>query len=59
MKDNAVYLRHIRDAIVRIRRYAAGGREDFLSRPMVQDAVMRNLEIIKVHIQCPNTTSFS
>ncbi len=46
MKDNAGYLRHIRDAIARIHAYTVGGRQEFLARPMVQDAVMRKLEII-------------
>ncbi len=46
MKDAAVYLRHICDAIARIEMYTAQGREAFLENPMVQDAVIRNLEVI-------------
>ena len=42
-----VYLSHIRDAAVRIESYLEGvGVETFLSNPMVQDAVIRQLEII-------------
>lgn len=46
MKDDSVYLRHIRDAIQRIERYTAGGRVEFERNSMVQDAVVRNLEVI-------------
>jgi len=43
----ADYLAHILEAIVRIRRYTEGlDRQGFGSREMVQDAVLRNLEII-------------
>ena len=41
------YLEHIRDAIARISRYTAGKIEaDFLGDELVQDGVIRNLEII-------------
>ncbi len=46
MKDDRVYLRHIRDAIARIGSYVTGGREAFLADTMIQDAVIRNLEVI-------------
>ena len=46
MKDDRVYLRHIRDAIARIDSYVARGRDAFLAETMVQDAVIRNLEVI-------------
>jgi uncharacterized protein with HEPN domain len=46
MKGDRVYLEHIRDAISRIESYTTGGRDVFLEQPMVQDAVMRNLEIV-------------
>lgn len=39
------YLLHIRDAIARIERYTGGDRELFLGDPMIQDAVVRNLEV--------------
>ena len=42
----AVYLRHMLDAARRILEYTEGvDRESFLQRPMVQDAVIRQLEI--------------
>jgi uncharacterized protein with HEPN domain len=46
MKDTKVYLLHIRDAIAQIQSYTEGGHEEFLDNKMIQDAVIRNLEII-------------
>jgi uncharacterized protein with HEPN domain len=43
----ADYLRHIVDAVERIRGYTAGLTEDkFLQSPLIQDAVVRNLEVV-------------
>ena len=46
MKDDKLYLAHIRDAIRKICFYTAGGREEFMQNPMAQNAVVRNFEII-------------
>ena len=46
MKDDRVYLQHVRDAMRRIREYTKDGKEAFLADPLVQDATIRNLEII-------------
>ncbi|MEE9545146.1 MAG: DUF86 domain-containing protein [Rhodospirillales bacterium] len=46
MTGDTLYLRHILDAIARARSYTAGGRESFMATPMIQDATIRNLEII-------------
>jgi uncharacterized protein with HEPN domain len=46
MKDDRLYLEHIREAIDKIVTYTTDGREEFLRRPMIQDAVVRNFEII-------------
>lgn len=46
MKDASAYLKHIRDAIARIESYTAKGRKAFFQDTMVQDAVIRNLEVI-------------
>ena len=46
MKDERVYLGHIRDAINDIKSYAAVGEAAFLADRMRQDAVIRKLEII-------------
>jgi uncharacterized protein with HEPN domain len=46
VKEDSVYLRHIRDAIERVESYTAGGSKVFFQNTMVQDAVIRNLEVI-------------
>ena len=46
MKDDRIYLLHIRDAIQRAIDYAAEGRDGFFTDTKTQDAVVRNLEII-------------
>ena len=54
MKDDRVYLGHIRDAIHDIEEYTAGGRDAFMSDRMRQDAVIRKLEIIGEAVKlCP------
>ncbi len=46
MKEDRVYLEHIRQAIGKITEFSAVDRERFLQDPMIQDAVIRNFEII-------------
>jgi uncharacterized protein with HEPN domain len=46
VKDDRVYLHHVCDSIDRIRDYTAAGKEAFLADLMIQDAVLRNLEVI-------------
>jgi uncharacterized protein with HEPN domain len=46
LKDDRVYLAHIRDAVDRILRYTSEGRSEFDHDEKTQDAVVRNLEII-------------
>ena len=46
MKDDKVYLLHVRDAILRVLDYTAEGRESFFRDAKTQDAVIRNLEIM-------------
>lgn len=46
MKDDRVYLLHIRDAIQNILNYTEDGRDSFFADRKTQDAVVRNLEII-------------
>jgi uncharacterized protein with HEPN domain len=46
MSDDRVRLHHIQDAIARIESYVSGGKDVFLAETMVQDAVIRNLEVI-------------
>jgi len=44
MKDDRLYLIHIRDCLARIQEYTRGGRQAFLASTLVQDAVIRNLQ---------------
>ena len=46
MKDDRIYLLHVRDAIQYILEYTATGKEGFFADRKTQDAVVRNLEII-------------
>jgi uncharacterized protein with HEPN domain len=46
VSDDNAYLGHILDAIDRIQTYTAEGRDAFMGDTMVQDAVVRNFEII-------------
>lgn len=47
MRDDTVFLRHISDAIQRIQLYLADVTEAiFLATPLLQDATIRQLEII-------------
>jgi uncharacterized protein with HEPN domain len=46
VKDDRVYLLHIRECIERIEAYTAGGRDAFMATPMQQDAVIWNFEIL-------------
>jgi uncharacterized protein with HEPN domain len=46
VKEDRVYLAHIRDAIHRVEAFTSGGRDQFLTEPIIQDAVIRNLEVI-------------
>ena len=45
-RDETLYLVDMRDAVERILRYTAAGRGAFLADPMIQDAVIRNLEVM-------------
>jgi uncharacterized protein with HEPN domain len=46
VRDERLYLGHIREAIADIRSYAAVGEREFLEDRMRQDAVIRKLEVI-------------
>ncbi|MDB9538094.1 DUF86 domain-containing protein [Anabaenopsis tanganyikae CS-531] len=46
MRDNRLYLSNIKECIERIESYTSEGREAFMQTPMIQDAVIRNFEII-------------
>lgn len=46
MKNNKLYLSHILECIENIESYMPNGEEDFFSSKLIQDAIIRNLEII-------------
>ena len=46
MKDDRAYLLHMRDAATRILSYTAQGQAAFVANEQMQDATIRNLEII-------------
>ena len=46
MKSDLVYLDHIMDSILKIESYATVEKNEFMTVPHWQDAIIRNLEII-------------
>lgn len=46
MKDDRVYIAHILRCISRIEEYTLEGRERFLSSHLIQDGVLRNLQVM-------------
>jgi uncharacterized protein with HEPN domain len=46
VKDDRLYLEHILEATEKVFAYTAGGRDEFMRNTMIQDAVVRNFEII-------------
>lgn len=46
MKDERIYLGHIRESIQYVEEFTAGGRAAFLADRKTQDAVLRNLQTL-------------
>ena len=46
MKDDSLYVQHILDCIAKIQKYTAAGREPFFESTLIQDAVVRNLQVL-------------
>lgn len=46
MKDDQLYLVHIAECIERIESYTRGSKQVFVESTLIQDAVVRNFEII-------------
>jgi len=46
MRDEKLYIRDIAECISRIESYTRDGREAFMQTQIIQDAVVRNFEII-------------
>ncbi len=45
-KDDRVYLNHILECLALIKDYTQAGQESFMGNPLVQDAVIRRLQIM-------------
>ena len=46
MKRDLLYVEHILECIRRIEEYLADGRDSFRSSTLIQDAVIRNLQLL-------------
>ena len=46
MKNDLLYLSNIQECIAAIESYTIDGKKAFMQNPMIQDAVIRNLEVI-------------
>jgi uncharacterized protein with HEPN domain len=46
VKGDGLYIHHILDCICRIKRYCDGGAQAFFSSELIQDTVLRNLQIL-------------
>jgi len=46
VKGDRLYVEHILECIERIQRYCRGGGPSFLEQDVIQDAVLRNLQIL-------------
>lgn len=46
MRDHRLYLIHIEECLARIHQYLEGGRESFVTSTLIQDAVLRNLQVL-------------
>ena len=46
MNRDRIYLRHISDCISRVEEYVAQGQDSFMESTLIQDAVIRNLQVL-------------
>lgn len=46
MKEDKIYLLNILEAIEKIETYTVSGKDEFIKSTLIQDGVIRNLEII-------------
>lgn len=46
MKEDLVYVEHVLDCIARIESYTAGNKAAFIDSTLIQDAVVRNLQVL-------------
>jgi len=45
-KNNKVYIEHMLECIEKVHSYTEGPKEKFFGSPLVQDAVIRNLQVM-------------
>jgi uncharacterized protein with HEPN domain len=46
MKDDKLYLIHMSECIQRAEKYTQGGRDEFMGSDLIQDGVIRNLQVM-------------
>jgi uncharacterized protein with HEPN domain len=46
VKDDKLYLIHMSECIQRVEKYTSGGQDEFMQSELIQDAVIRNLQIM-------------
>ena len=46
VRDDRLYLIHIEECIARIHQYLEGGHDSFVASTLIQDAVLRNLQVL-------------
>jgi uncharacterized protein with HEPN domain len=46
MKDDKLYLIHMQECIRRIEKYTVGGHGEFMQQELIQDGVIRNLQVL-------------
>lgn len=46
MKDDKLYLIHIGECIAKIEQFTANGHQEFMNSTLIQDAVLRNLQML-------------
>lgn len=51
MKDDQLYLTHILECIEKIEQYTIEGRETFMKTTLIQDGVIRNLQVLSESTQ--------
>jgi uncharacterized protein with HEPN domain len=59
IKDDRLYLIHIKECIDRIDRYRSNGRAGFFADTMIQDAIVRNLQTLAESTQRLSDTTKS
>jgi uncharacterized protein with HEPN domain len=46
MKDDRLYLIHIRETLARIKKFTGGGKQEFIASELIRDATIRNLQVL-------------